>query len=108
MAVGFKKGIVFTVFSAVCVVAVCLAVFLFIIALISVFFQVLITVAAVAVGFFLMTNGMSNGSSVVDALAKDQTSKQVFYDNDGHVHYNSGARDTANRNIAERKNSGNA
>ncbi len=108
MSVGLKKGIIFTVFSAVCVVAVCLAVFVFFVALLALFFQVLITVAAVAVGFFLLTNGMGNGSSVVDALAKDQTSKQVFYDNDGHVHYNSGARDTANRNIAERKNGGNA
>lgn len=104
MAVGFKKGIVFTVFSAVCVVAVCLAVFLFIIALISVFFQVLITVAAVAVGFFLMTNGMSKGHSVVDALAKDPTpSQKVFYDNDGHMHYNASARNLANSEIAKRK-----
>lgn len=104
MSVGLKNGIIFTVFSAVCVVAVCLAVFLFIVALIALFFQVLITVAACGAIFFILTNGMSKGNSMIDKFAEEQHSQQMFFDNDGHLHNNRSDRDSANRRIAERKN----
>lgn len=107
MSVGLKQGIVFTVFSAVCVVAVCLAVFLFIVALISVFFQVLVTVAGCAAIFFILTKVKSGGNSLVGTLAKGNPTKEVFYDNDGHMHYNASARNTANSKIAERKRENN-
>lgn len=104
MSVGIKHGVVFTVFSAVCVVAVCLAVFVFLVALIALFFQVLITVAACGAIFFILTNGMGKGSSMVDEFAKHKSPGLVFRDDDGHLHHNSAARDSANRKIAERRN----
>lgn len=104
MSVGIKHGVVFTVFSAVCVVAVCLAVFVFLVALIALFFQVLITVAACGAIFFILTNGMDKGSSMVDEFANRKSPGPVFRDDDGHLHHNSAARDSANRKIAERRN----
>lgn len=104
VSVGLTRGIVFTVFSAVCVVAVCLAVFVFLVALLALFFQVLITVAACAAIFFILTSGMGNGSSVVDGLANHKSPDPVFRDDDGHLHNNQAARDSANRKIAERRN----
>ncbi|KOO67888.1 hypothetical protein [Xylanibacter rarus] len=104
MSVGIKHGVVFTVFSAVCVVAVCLAVFVFLVALIALFFQVLITVAACGAIFFILTNGMGKGSSMVDEFANHKSPGPVFRDDDGHLHHNSAARDSANRKIAERRN----
>lgn len=104
MSVGIKHGVVFTVFSAVCVVAVCLAVFVFLVALIALFFQVLITVAACGAIFFILTNGMGKGSSMVDKFANHKSLGPVFRDDDGHLHHNSAARDSANRKIAERRN----
>lgn len=104
MSVGIKHGVVFTVFSAVCVVAVCLAVFVFLVALIALFFQVLITVAACGAIFFILTNGMGKGSSMVDEFANRKSPGPVFRDDDGHLHHNSAARDSANRKIAERRN----
>ncbi len=107
MSVGLTRGIVFTVFSAVCVVAVCLAVFLFIVALIALFFQVLITVAACGAIFFILTNGMSKGNSMIDKFANQKSSGPMYCDDDGHLHQNLSARDSANRKIAERKNNAN-
>lgn len=104
MSVGIKHGVVFTAFSAVCVVAVCLAVFVFLVALIALFFQVLITVAACGAIFFILTNGMGKGSSMVDEFANRKSPGPVFRDDDGHLHHNSAARDSANRKIAERRN----
>lgn len=106
-SVGLRRGVIFTVFSAVCVVSACLAVFLLIIALFNIFFQVLVTVSAIAAIFFILTNGMSKGNSIVDALAHPKDSeKMIFFDDDGKRHYSSSARDSANRKIAERKNGG--
>lgn len=107
MSVGLKQGIVFTVFSAVCVVAVCLAVFLFIVALISVFFQMLATMGCVVAIFFLFAKGKNGDMSLLDMLAKGTPSRPVFYDDEGHIHYNASARNSANSKIAERKRENN-
>ena len=92
---GWRQGGVFTAFSIVCVVAVCLAIFLFIIALLELFLQLLM-VAAVIVGGLYMFGIMSKEAS-------KQPPQQVFYDNDGGLHYNTTSRDNANRKINERK-----
>ena len=106
-SVGLRRGVIFTVFSAVCVVSACLAVFLLIIALFTLFLQVLITVAAIAAIFFIFTNGMGKGSSVADALAHPKKSEpKIYFDEDGNQHSNAAARESANRKIAERKNGG--
>ena len=107
MSVGLNQGIVFTVFSAVCVVAVCLAVFLFIVALISVFFQMLATMGCVVAIFFLFAKGKNGDMSLLDMLAKGTPSRPVFYDDEGHIHYNASARNSANSKIAERKRENN-
>lgn len=92
---GWRQGAVFTAFSVVCVVAVCLAIFLFIVALLELFLQLLM-VAAVIVGGLYMFGIMSKEAS-------KQQPQQVFYDNDGGLHYTTTSRDNANRKIAERK-----
>ena len=92
---GWRQGAAFTAFSVVLVVAVCLAVFLFLVALFELFLQLLMVTAVVVGGIYMF--------GIMSKEASKQQPRQVFYDNDGHMHYTPGARDSANRQIAERK-----
>lgn len=92
---GWRQGAVFTAFSLVCVVAVCLAIFLLIVALLELFLQVLM-VAAVVVGAIYVFGFMSKEAS-------KQQPQQMFWDKDGNGHFTANARNEANRKIDERR-----
>lgn len=93
---GWRQGGAFTAFSVVCVVAVCLAVFLFLVALFKLFLQVLMVAAMVVGGIYIF--GMMSKE-----MSAPPPPPQVFYDDDGISHYNRDMRDSANKRIAERK-----
>ena len=92
---GWRQGAVFTAFSVVCVVAVCIAVFLFLVALFELFLQLLMVAAIIVGGIYAF--------GITSKEASKQQPRQVFYDDSGGLHYTTGARDEANRKIAERK-----
>ena len=92
---GWRQGAVFTAFSVVCVVAVCIAVFLFLVALFELFLQLLMVAAVIVGGIYAF--------GITSKEASKQQPQQVFYDDSGGLHYTTGARDEANRKIAERK-----
>ena len=93
--VGWRQGAAFTAFSVVCVVAVCLAVFLFIVALIELFLQILTASVIVIAGIYAYSL-MSKGQQV-------EQPKMMFRDKDGHLHVDSISRDNADKKIDERR-----
>lgn len=92
---GWRQGAVFTAFSLVCVAAVCLAIFLFLIALLELFLQLLMAAAVIVCGIYAL--------GIMSKEASKPQPRQVFYDNDGGLHFTTGSRDEANRKIAERR-----
>lgn len=92
---GWRQGAAFTAFSVVCVVAVCLAVFLFIVALIELFLQILTASVIVIAGIYAYSL-MSKGQQV-------EQPKMMFRDKDGHLHVDSISRDNADKKIDERR-----
>lgn len=92
---GWRQGAAFTAFSVICVVAVCLAVFLFIVALIELFLQILTASVIVIAGIYAYSL-MSKGQQV-------EQPKMMFRDKDGHLHVDSISRDNADKKIDERR-----
>lgn len=69
--------------------------FLFLVALFELFLQLLMVAAIIVGGIYAF--------GITSKEASKQPSQQVFYDDSGGLHYTTGARDEANRKIAERK-----
>lgn len=99
--IGKRDGLLLTAFSALCVLSLGAGIILFFVALLQLFLQVLMVGAVIGAAFYFF---FGSGSKMMSAeMSRQSSSRPVFRDNDGHLHYTATSRDTANQQIADRK-----
>lgn len=95
-SIGMMYGLMFTAATLVMIIGGLMSMLLLLTALLALILQVLMVAAVVGGVFYMFKTNMLGGSS------GGGSSNQVFYDNEGHMHYTNLSKEDANRKIQER------